>query len=206
MLIFLSRYQMQYQYDASKPTLVLVNSFTTSSELYQGQFANKGLTDKMNLLAIELLGHGKTRAKSDNFTYWDTAIMNLQAMEALGVKKAFVLGTSQGGWITVRMALLAPDRIDGIIPWARPWTTNLNARENLDVGMALPHVPAQSTNGQPPKRHPVSSRTKIIATSSSTLVSARIVIKPFETSGSRLFKETTREMTAVAVLVWLLST
>lgn len=37
--------------------------------------------------------------------------MNLQVMEALGVKKAFVLGTSQGGWITVRMALLAPDRV-----------------------------------------------------------------------------------------------
>ncbi|KAH6683301.1 alpha/beta hydrolase fold family protein [Halenospora varia] len=109
-------YQMPHPYDSLKPTLVLVNSFTTNSELYRGQYANKNLTDKMNLLAIELLGHGKTRTKSENFTYWDTAIMNLQVMEALGIKKAFVLGTSQGGWITVRMALLAPDRIEGIIP------------------------------------------------------------------------------------------
>lgn len=109
-------YQMPHRYDPSKPTLVLVNSFTTSSELYRGQYENSKLTDAMNLLAIELLGHGKTRTKSENFTYWDTAIMNLQVMEALGVKKAFVLGTSQGGWITARMALLAPDRIEGIIP------------------------------------------------------------------------------------------
>ncbi|KAK5083097.1 hypothetical protein LTR05_006979 [Lithohypha guttulata] len=109
-------YQMPYPYDSSKPTLVLVNSFTTSSELYRKQYANKQLTDKMNLLAIELLGHGQTRTKSENFTYWDTAIMNLQVMEALGISKAFVLGTSQGGWITVRMALLAPDKIQGIIP------------------------------------------------------------------------------------------
>lgn len=109
-------YQMPHPYDASKPTLVLVNSFTTSSELYKEQYANKQLTDKMNLLAIELLGHGKTRVRVENFTYWDTAIMNLQVMEALGVEKAFVLGTSQGGWITVRMALLAPDKIQGIIP------------------------------------------------------------------------------------------
>ena len=64
----------------------------------------------MNLISIELLGHGQTRTKSENFTYWDTAIMNLQVMDALGIKKAFVLGTSQGGWITVRMALLAPDK------------------------------------------------------------------------------------------------
>jgi len=109
-------YQMPHPYDSSKPTLVLVNSFTTSSELYGGQYGNKALNDKMNLLAIELLGHGKTRTKSENFTYWDTAYMNLLAMEALGVKKAFVLGTSQGGWITVRMALLGPDKIEGIIP------------------------------------------------------------------------------------------
>lgn len=110
------RYQMPFPYKASKPTMILVNSFTTSSELYTGQFDNKALTDKVNLLAIELLGHGKTRTASENFTYWDTAIMNLQVMEALDIKKAFVLGTSQGGWITVRMALLAPDKIEGIIP------------------------------------------------------------------------------------------
>jgi homoserine acetyltransferase len=32
-------------------------------------------------------------------------------MEKLGIEKAFVLGTSQGGWITVRMALLAPEKV-----------------------------------------------------------------------------------------------
>ncbi|KAK0104088.1 hypothetical protein ONS96_005188 [Cadophora gregata f. sp. sojae] len=109
-------YQMPHPYDPSKPTLVLANSFTTSSELYRQQYANKALTSAMNLLAIELLGHGQTRTKSENFTYWDSAIMNIQVLSALGIKKAFVLGTSQGGWITVRMALLAPDVIEGIIP------------------------------------------------------------------------------------------
>jgi pimeloyl-ACP methyl ester carboxylesterase len=107
-------YQMPHPYDASKPTLILVNSFTTSSELYQKQYANKELTDKMNLVAIELLGHGQTRTKSENFTYWDTAYMNIQVMDALGIKKAFVLGTSQGGWITVRMALLAPEKVQDL--------------------------------------------------------------------------------------------
>lgn len=105
--------------DPSLPTLVMVNSFTTSSELYRSQFANKELTSRMNLLAIELLGHGDTRvegsgsfAGAENWTYWDTTIMNLQVLEALGVQgRVFVLGTSQGGWICVRMALLAPERV-----------------------------------------------------------------------------------------------
>ena len=104
--------------DTSKPTLVLVNSFTTSSELYKTQYANKNLTSKMNLLAIELLGHGQTRCKVENWTYWDTAWMNIQVLQELEKqgkidqsKGVFVLGTSQGGWITVRMALLAPDKV-----------------------------------------------------------------------------------------------
>lgn len=104
-------YQMPFPYDPSKPTLVLVNSFVTSAELYREQYENAKLTSATNLLAIELLGHGETRTKTENWTYWDTAIINLQVMEALGVKKAFVLGTSQGGWITVRMALLAPEKV-----------------------------------------------------------------------------------------------
>ncbi|KAI9375948.1 Alpha/Beta hydrolase protein [Aspergillus egyptiacus] len=109
-------YQMPQPYDSKKPTLVLVNSFTTSSELYHAQYNDKTLTDTVNLLAIELLGHGNTRTARRQWTYWDTAEMNLQVLDALGIEKAFVLGTSQGGWITVMMALLQPERILGIIP------------------------------------------------------------------------------------------
>ncbi|KAL2071402.1 hypothetical protein VTL71DRAFT_12637 [Oculimacula yallundae] len=136
--------QMRHVYDAAKPTLILVNSLTTTSDLYEKQFVDRSLTDNMNILAIEVLGHGYTRARSEHFTYCslrsqgnfttqpltpyclgDTAIMNLQVMEALAIPKAFVLGTSQGGvrqifalfhGLTVRMALLAPDKIQGIIP------------------------------------------------------------------------------------------
>ncbi|KAL4807620.1 Alpha/Beta hydrolase protein [Aspergillus unguis] len=109
-------YQMPHAYDSSKPTVVLVNSFTTSSELYRAQYADKTLTDNMNLLSIELLGHGQTRTAREHWTYWDTAEMNLQVLEALKINKAFVLGTSQGGWVTVMMALLRPDMIQGILP------------------------------------------------------------------------------------------
>ena len=80
--------------------------------MFKAQFADEKLADVMNLVAIEPLGHGDTRAKaSETFTYWDSAIMAIQAMDALGIKKAFALGMSQGGWIAARMALYAPDRV-----------------------------------------------------------------------------------------------
>ncbi|HJX43712.1 MAG TPA: alpha/beta hydrolase [Geodermatophilus sp.] len=102
-------------YDASLPTLVLVNSFTTSTDLYRPQFADDELTAAANLLAIEPYGHGRTRAGYAQFTYWDTALAGLQVLEALGIGEAFVLGTSQGGWVAARMALLAPRTVRGIV-------------------------------------------------------------------------------------------
>ena len=97
--------------DFSKPTCVMLNSMNTTASLYEPQMNSKRLTDIMNVLAIEPLGHGSSSCSTDHFTYWDTATVALQAMTKLGVDKAFALGTSQGGWIVVRMALLAPERV-----------------------------------------------------------------------------------------------
>jgi pimeloyl-ACP methyl ester carboxylesterase len=102
-------------YDASLPTLAMVNSFSTSTELYRPQFADEELAATANLLALEPYGHGRTRASYEQFTYWDSAVADLQALEALGIPEAFVLGTSQGGWVVARMAMLAPRTVKGII-------------------------------------------------------------------------------------------
>ena len=109
-------YRFGKPYDASLPTLVMVNSFSTSVELYRPQFADEQLTATTNVLALEPYGHGETRASYAQFTYWDSAIANLQVLQALGISGAFVLGTSQGGWIAARMAMLAPDVVQGIVP------------------------------------------------------------------------------------------
>jgi pimeloyl-ACP methyl ester carboxylesterase len=98
--------------DPSKPTLVLFNPFTTTAEYYRPEFESKALGEAVNLLAIELLGHGQTRPKkTEMYTYWDSAIMSLQLLDALKIEKAFASGTSQGGFVAARMALLAPERV-----------------------------------------------------------------------------------------------
>ena len=53
-------YKFGKPYDASLPTLVLVNSFTTSVEQYRPQFADEQLSSTANLLALEPYGHGQT--------------------------------------------------------------------------------------------------------------------------------------------------
>lgn len=98
----------------SRPTLFLFVPFTTTVGYYLPEFENKELTEKLNLVAIEPLGHGATRCKSETFTYWDTAVASIQLLDALGIGQVFAMGTSQGGWIAARMALLAPQRVSSL--------------------------------------------------------------------------------------------
>ena len=109
-------YKFGRSYNPDLPTLVLSNSWSTSAELYRPQFDDGDLNENANVLAIEPFGHGVTRATFSDFTYWDGAIANFQVLDALDIPNAFVLGTSQGGWVAARMALLVPERIKGIIP------------------------------------------------------------------------------------------
>jgi pimeloyl-ACP methyl ester carboxylesterase len=125
-------YKLGKAYDASLPTLVMVNSFTTSIEQYRPQFGDEKLTATANLLAIEPYGHGQTRASYEQFTYWDSAIANLQVLDALDIPEAFVLGTSQGGWIAARMALLAPGTVKGIIPLGT--SMDFESQRSRDLG------------------------------------------------------------------------
>src|SRR5918997_809173 len=125
-------YKFAKAYDASLPTLVMVNSFTTSVEQYRPQFADEELVATANLLAIEPYGHGQTRASYEQFTYWDSAIANLQVLDALGIPEAFALGTSQGGWIATRMAILAPSAVKGIIPLGT--SIDFESQRSRDLG------------------------------------------------------------------------
>ena len=125
-------YKLGKALDASLPTLVMVNSFTTSVEQYRPQFADEGLIATANLLAIEPYGHGRTRASYEQFTYWDSAIANLQVLDALDIPEAFILGTSQGGWIAARMAILAPGTVKGIIPLGT--SMDFESQRSRDLG------------------------------------------------------------------------
>jgi pimeloyl-ACP methyl ester carboxylesterase len=79
--------------------------------VFRPQVSNAELLTAVNLLVFEPLGQGNTTTSNAVWTLWDTAFAFIQAMDALGVKKAFVLGHSQGAMIAARMALYAPNRV-----------------------------------------------------------------------------------------------
>jgi pimeloyl-ACP methyl ester carboxylesterase len=59
-------------------------------------------------------GHGGTPAQGP-FSYWDSTRDLLALLDHLGVRRAVLGGMSQGGFVSLRAALLAPDRVRGLI-------------------------------------------------------------------------------------------
>ena len=107
-------YRSSHTIDKSIPTIVMFHPFLMDSRLYDGQFEDVRYAT-YNLIAIDEHGHGGTMGRETDFTFWDTASDALKLLTKLGIDRFYVLGTSQGGFIALRMALLEPERIQGLI-------------------------------------------------------------------------------------------
>lgn len=56
-------------------------------------------------------GFGRTGPASEPFTYWTSARDVLDIMSSLNIEAASLAGLSQGGFLSMRAALLAPERV-----------------------------------------------------------------------------------------------
>ena len=65
-------------------------------------------------LAWDERAHGLSRS-SGEFTYWDSARDLLALLDAFDIREAILCGMSQGGMLSLRAALLAPERVAGIV-------------------------------------------------------------------------------------------
>lgn len=93
------------------PVVVLLHSFLMDASMFAPQVRELG--DEFRLIAVDERGHGETPADGP-FDYWDVARDVLDLLDHLGVDQAAVVGTSQGGFIGIRMALTAPERITAL--------------------------------------------------------------------------------------------
>lgn len=93
------------------PPVVLLHSFLMDTTMWQPQVEAFG--PDYRLIAIDERGHGGTPVSAP-FDYWDVARDALAVLDALNIDAAAVVGTSQGGFVALRMALLAPERVTAL--------------------------------------------------------------------------------------------
>jgi pimeloyl-ACP methyl ester carboxylesterase len=94
------------------PVVVLSHGYLMDSSMFEPQVA--ALAPEYRVISWDERGHGGTRATAD-FSYWDSAHDALGLLDHLGIDTAVLGGMSQGGFVSLRAALLAPQRVRAVI-------------------------------------------------------------------------------------------
>ena len=94
------------------PVVVLSHGILMDQSMFASQV--EALAPEFRVITWDQRGHGGTRARGP-FSYWDSARDLLGLLDHAGVQRAVLGGMSQGGFVSLRAALLAPDRVAGLI-------------------------------------------------------------------------------------------
>jgi 3-oxoadipate enol-lactonase len=95
-----------------KPAVVLGHGFLLDHSMFDGQAA--ALAAEFRVITLDARGFGATAAAGP-FSYWDLAGDVLALLDHLGLDRAALGGVSQGGFVSLRAALLAPQRVSGLV-------------------------------------------------------------------------------------------
>ena len=95
------------------PVVILGHGFLMDRTMFHHQVA--ALRSQYRVITWDERCFGDTVFDGQPFTYWDSARDCLALLDHLGIDRAVVGGMSQGGFLSLRVALLAPERVRGLI-------------------------------------------------------------------------------------------
>lgn len=98
---------------AGARTLVFSHGLLMDSSMFEPQLADLGPDHRC--VAWDQRGFGRTVWDGQPFSFWDSARDLLALLDVLGVDQAVLIGMSQGGFVSLRAALLAPERVAGLV-------------------------------------------------------------------------------------------
>jgi 3-oxoadipate enol-lactonase len=95
------------------PPVVFSHGFLMDHEMFTPQLVD--LADTYRVIAWDARGFGATEFDGQPFTYWDCARDLFGLLDHLDIERAVLGGMSQGGYLSLRAALLQPDRVRALI-------------------------------------------------------------------------------------------
>jgi 3-oxoadipate enol-lactonase len=93
--------------------VILGHGFLMDREMFAPQVDVLG--DEFRVITWDQRGFGETEFDGAPFTYWDSARDCLGLLDHLGIEEAVVGGMSQGGFLSLRASLLAPERVRALV-------------------------------------------------------------------------------------------
>lgn len=94
------------------PAIVFSHGFLMDHSMFDRQVA--ALSPDYRVITWDERGHGGTTATGP-FSYWDSAKDVLGLLDHLGLDRAVLAGMSQGGFLSLRAALHAPERVRALV-------------------------------------------------------------------------------------------
>jgi len=94
------------------PVLVLSHGLLMNHAMFDPQV--EGLSDVCRVVTWDERGHGEAEHEG-TWSYWESAEDVLALLDHLGVERAVLGGMSQGGFLSLRAALLAPERVQALV-------------------------------------------------------------------------------------------
>jgi pimeloyl-ACP methyl ester carboxylesterase len=95
------------------PVVIFSHGFLMDHEMFAPQVA--ALAPEFRVITWDERGFGETEFDGKPFTYWDSARDCLGLLDHLGIERAVLAGMSQGGYLSLRAALLAPERVRALV-------------------------------------------------------------------------------------------
>jgi 3-oxoadipate enol-lactonase len=95
------------------PSVILSHGFLMDREMFAAQL--DALAPEFRVITWDERGFGETEFDGEPFTYWDSAEDCLGLLKHLGIDRAVLGGMSQGGFLSLRAALLAPERVRALV-------------------------------------------------------------------------------------------
>ncbi|MGH2902522.1 MAG: alpha/beta fold hydrolase [Solirubrobacteraceae bacterium] len=93
--------------------MVLSHGFLMDREMFAPQL--EALAPEFRVVTWDERGFGETEFDGEPFSYWDSAQDCLGLLDHLGIEQAVFGGMSQGGFLSLRAALLAPERVRALV-------------------------------------------------------------------------------------------
>jgi pimeloyl-ACP methyl ester carboxylesterase len=93
--------------------VILSHGFLMDREMFAPQV--EALSPEFRVITWDERGFGETEFDGEPFTYWDSARDCLGLLDHLGIEQAVLGGMSQGGFLSLRAALTAPERTRALV-------------------------------------------------------------------------------------------
>lgn len=93
--------------------IVFSHGLLMDHEMFAPQVA--ALRDRWRCITWDARAHGSTETTPEDFSYWDSASDLFGLLDHLGVKRSVLAGMSQGGYLSLRAAVTAPERVRALI-------------------------------------------------------------------------------------------